>query len=43
MQLEMSFAEKATAVAKYEPKAIKQDGEKIWGLTIDPIFERILL
>jgi len=30
MQLEMSFAEKATAVAKYEPKAIKQDGKKIW-------------
>ena len=30
MQLEMSFGEKATAVAKYEPKAIKQDGKKIW-------------
>ena len=30
MQLEMSFAEKATAVAKYEPKAIKTEGEKIW-------------
>ena len=30
MQLERSFAEKATAVAKYEPKAIKQDGKKIW-------------
>ena len=30
MQLEMSFTEKATAVAKYEPKAVKQEGKKIW-------------
>ncbi len=30
MQLEMSFVEKATAVAKYEPQAIKQEGKKIW-------------
>ncbi len=26
----MSFVEKATAVAKYEPQAIKQEGKKIW-------------
>ena len=30
MQLEMSCVEKATAVAKYEPQAIKQEGKKIW-------------
>jgi len=30
MQEEFSFVEKATAVAKYEPKAIKQEGKKIW-------------
>ncbi len=30
MQTEFSFAEKATAVAKYEPQAIKQEGKKIW-------------
>ena len=30
MQEEFSFVEKANAIAKYEPQAIKQEGKKIW-------------
>tara|TARA_Y100000766_G_C18519188_1_gene418023 strand:- start:142 stop:393 length:252 start_codon:yes stop_codon:yes gene_type:complete len=30
MQTEFSFIDKATAVAKYEPKAINRKGDKLW-------------